>query len=69
MKGNALLDLTYPTSASVAGCAERVSGDDRKVVDKVDASRDQETTLSELFNDEIDSWARRAMSANGFGGL
>jgi len=24
-------------------------------------------SLSEMFNDEIDAWARRALAANGFG--
>ena len=24
-------------------------------------------SLSEIFNDEIDAWARRALAANGFG--
>ena len=26
-----------------------------------------ELTLSEVFNDEIDAWARHAMARNGFG--
>ena len=34
---------------------------------KSDWNSDERDSLSEIFNEEIDIWARRALAANGFG--
>ena len=34
---------------------------------KTDSVNEERESLSEIFNEEIDIWARRALAANGFG--
>ena len=38
-----------------------------QAVEFAESANDDEFTPWEAFNDEIDTWARRALAANGFG--
>ena len=38
-----------------------------QAVELAESANDEQYTPWETFNDEIDTWARRALAANGFG--
>jgi hypothetical protein len=38
-----------------------------QLIELADFTNDDHETPWEAFNDEIDTWARRALAANGFG--
>ena len=51
-----------------SACRERLSGmREVQAIEDWSAQNDDEFTPAEAFVFEIDQWARRALSANGFG--